>query len=104
MSKLHDSAISQSKEGGWDIQCPVTDGTCGAGGVGFRSTGWPSKKVAVARAEQHFAEHRWAEKVAAGEVEDGEEPPRAQTLEDFRAAHGLTVDPETGVVSFKDLA
>ena len=67
-------------EDGWDFQCPVTDGSCGADGVGFRSTGWPRKADAVARGQQHVAEHK-GEGVA-------------QTLDDFRKARGLHVDSD----------
>lgn len=91
MSKISaSSAVSGSSSDGWDVECPVTDGTCGADGKPFTSTGWPTKASAVARAEEHFAEHR-------GETV-------MSTLEDFRAEHGLDVDKGgKAVVSAKDL-
>lgn len=67
-------------EDGWDFQCPVTDGSCGSDGVGFRSTGWPRKGDAVARGAQHVAEHK------SGEP--------SQSLEEFRKARGLHVDSD----------
>jgi hypothetical protein len=89
MSKL-DDAVTEG-EGGWDFACPVTDGSCGdpAAGTSFTSTGWPTKKTATARGQEHFDEH-----LGNGVT---------SSLEDFRAKHGLTVDA-TGVVTAKDLA
>jgi hypothetical protein len=77
-------AVTKDAEGLWDVRCPVTDGSCGP----FTSTGWPTKKIAQARYEQHLDDHR------------GVAP--AQTLEEFRAAHGLAVDA-AGVVRVSDL-
>lgn len=87
MSKRLDESVSKG-DGAWDFRCPVTDGSCGTNGVGFTSTGWPTKETALARGAQHFAEHK-GEGVS-------------QSLEDFRAEHGLTVDAD-GVVRGSDL-
>lgn len=72
MAKLED-AVTEGPDG-WDFACPLTDGSCGAG---FTSTGWPTKKIAVARGRGHMDEHQGK---SAG-----------QSLEDFRAEHGVTV-------------
>ena len=79
----------KEEEDGWLFQCPVTDGTCGADGVGFRSSQWPRKSDAVARGNEHIAEHK-GEGVTS-------------SLDEFRAARGLQKDPEAGVVTVKDL-
>ncbi len=90
MGKILDDAVSQSKDGAWDFACPGVAGSpCGDKGVPFTSTGWPTKKTATARGQEHFDEHK------------GIAP--TSSLEDFRAKHGLTVDAETGVVSVEDI-
>jgi hypothetical protein len=57
MSKLDDS-VKQGDDG-WDFTCPAPPGTCGDPNTGapFTSTGWPTKKIAQARASQHLDEH-----------------------------------------------
>lgn len=88
MGKILDQSVTEG-EGGWDFQCPGVSGQpCGDAGVGFRSTGWPTKKAAAARGEQHFAEHKG----------DG----AMQTLEDFRRDQGLVVNGD-GSVSVEDI-
>lgn len=57
----------------WDFSCAVFAGNALCG---FQSTGWPTKKVAVARADQHLTEHK-------------EHVPMPD-LDTFRAEHGLT--------------
>jgi hypothetical protein len=74
VSKL-DNAVAET-DAGWDFVCPVTDGTCGANGTPFTSTGWPSKKTALARGQEHLDDH-------AGTP--------MSSLEAFRAKHGLAV-------------
>ena len=91
-SKILTDAVARGEGGGYDFVCPVTDGTCGdpASGETFRSTGWPTKAAALARAEEHAAEHK-------GEG-------AMSTLDDFRAKHGVGVDGDgKAVVSAKDL-
>lgn len=90
MASLLDKAVT--REGGsWGFVCPVTDGSCGSDGIGFRSTGWPTKEIAADRLDQHVSEHR------TGHV--------AMSLDDFRAKWGLTptADGQRAVVTAKDL-
>ena len=88
MGALLDRAVTEG-EGGWDFHCPVNDGTCGEpGDASFSSTGWPTRKTATARGQQHFDDHRGIAPMAS--------------LEDFRTEHNLQVDA-SGVVSAKDL-
>lgn len=87
MSKALDKAVSAADDGTYGFTCPVTDGSCGADGVPFTSTEWPTKKAAAARLQQHIDDHR------------GTAP--MQTLEDFREAQGLVEN--NGVVTVKDL-
>jgi hypothetical protein len=65
------TAVSEQKDGTWDFVCPVS------GCDPFRSTGWPTKKLAVARGRGHLDEH--------------EGKSTGQSLEDFRAEHGVSV-------------
>lgn len=92
MGKVLDKAVSVGPEG-YDFQCPGVKGSlCGdlaVGGKPFVSTGWPTKKAALARGEQHFAEHR------------GDGP--MQMLEDFRADQGLAVNAKGQAVDLGDL-
>lgn len=93
MSKLLEQSVRQADDGTFDFRCPVTDGSCGGvddkgTAVPFTSTGWPSRKVALARARQHVDDHK------------GIAP--MPSLADFHAEHGLTTSPE-GVVTVKDL-
>lgn len=91
MSKLLDQAVTQAKDGTWGFVCPVNDGTCGVFGdnsKSFTSTEWPSRKVAMARGAEHFADHK-------GEG-------AMSSLDEFRKKHGLQVDAK-GVVTAKDL-
>jgi hypothetical protein len=75
----------------WDFQCPGVNGhRCGDNvtGLPFLSAGWPTKKAALARGAQHFAEHK------------GEGP--MQELHEFRKDQGLVVNDD-GSVSVEDL-
>ena len=99
MSKRLAAAVTGNKTDGYDFTCPVNDGSCGdpAGGSSFTSTGWPERKFAEARGREHFDEH----------ISATEGKPRAMSsLDDFRAKHGLEVDPERpnrAIVTAKDL-
>jgi hypothetical protein len=134
MSKVLDQAVTQESDGSWTFQCPgVVGAPChGVSGQPFSSSGWPTKKVAAARGAQHFTEHKLgAEILAALALEDarvrGEgqedgltdeqrEKVRAdviersehsvsQSLEEFRAEHGLVAhDNGTHAVRIEDLA
>ena len=78
MPKVLDDAVTQGEDG-YDFACPGVQGhPCGADGNAFTSTGWPTKKAALARGAQHFAEHK-------GEADPVE-------LIDFRTDQGLTVE------------
>ena len=80
MSKVLEKSVTQGEDG-WDFACPGVQGhTCGAttDSGAFTSTGWPTKKAALARGAQHFAEHK------------GEGP--MQELHDFRVEQGITVE------------
>jgi hypothetical protein len=70
------SYTTKADDGTWTFQCPGVEGSpCGEiGGQPFFSSGWPSKKIADARGQQHFDAHR------------GHPTP---DLDDFRAEHGL---------------
>lgn len=90
-SRLLEDAVTEG-DGGWDFHCPVTDGSCGTEGASFSSTGWPTKKAALARGQEHFDDHKGVAPMS--------------TLEDFREAQGLfTVQNDDGTVtvSAKDL-
>jgi hypothetical protein len=83
-------SVTRADDGTWGFQCPgVAGSTCGNPGAPFSSTGWPEKKHATARGRQHFDEH-----LGHGVT---------QSLEEFRAAHGLGVDRDGSVVSLEDL-
>ena len=89
MAAILDTAVSKNGAGSWDFHCPGVQGSvCGADGVPFASTGWPTKATATARGREHFADHRG-------------EP--MSTLEDFRAKHGLGVDENNIAVRLEDL-
>lgn len=91
-SKVLNDSVTQNKDGTWDFRCPgIVDSRCGdvATGVPFISTGWPTKKVAMARGDYHFREH------VTGEV--------SPSLEDFRAEHGLVVAAD-GTVTLEDIS
>lgn len=90
MSKILDNAVTQEKDDSWTFQCPGVSGSlCGSpDGPPFSSKGWPSKKAATARGEQHFAEHKG----------EGVMPP----LHEFRKEQGLVVNDD-GSVSVEDL-
>lgn len=90
---LIDDCVTE-KDGAWDFQCPVNDGTCVLpGAVPFTSSGWPTKTIAKARGLEHFAEHK-------GEG-------TASSLDEFRAKHGLAVgtdkDGQPALITAKDL-
>lgn len=92
MSKLLDQAVTQNSDDGWDFHCPGIQGSaCGDVGVPFSSTGWPTKKAALARGQQHFDDHK------------GIAP--MQELAEFRRDQGLVVNPDgtVGSVSVEDL-
>lgn len=93
MSRILQDSVTQTDDGSWTFQCPgIANSLCGDPGTGqpFHSAGWPSKKIAMARGDQHFAEHKG----------DG---PMA-SLDDFRAEHGLTPhDDGTRAVRLEDL-
>ncbi len=75
MSKVLDQAVEKGEDG-YDFTCPGVQGSP-CGDPPFTSKGWPTKKAALARGAQHFAEHK-------GEA-DGVE------LEDFRQEQGISV-------------
>jgi hypothetical protein len=84
-----DASVTKADDGTWTFQCPgPADSPCGADGVPFSSSGWPTKKAATARGAEHFAEHK-------GEGVMSE-------LHEFREAQGLVVNND-GSVSVKDL-
>ena len=86
MSLLDDSV--KEVDGAWTFICPVTSG-CGDVDGGFVSSGWPTKKVAKARGQQHFDEHKGL--------------GLSRSLEEFRREHGLVVQQLTGAVTVGDL-
>ena len=93
MSKILDKAVS-SPDGGktWDFQCPgIENSRCGNPETGqpFVSTGWPTKKVALARGAEHFDDHK------------GIAP--TSSLEDFRAKHGLGVTSDGKALKLEDI-
>jgi hypothetical protein len=93
MSKLLDDAVTQAQDDSWTFQCPgVENSPCGEpGGQPFFSSGWPTKKIAQARGQQHFDEHLGL----------GVTP----SLEEFRAEHGLVAHSNgTHAVRIEDLA
>lgn len=112
MSKVLDNAVTQADDG-WTFQCPNVDGdTCGEpGGPGFTSSGWPTKKAAAARGQQHFDEHKLAADLtaaraaAAADEEDfdaeafveAHEFSPMQELGEFRRDQGLVVDSDGSV-------
>lgn len=88
-SKLLEQSVSQG-DAGWDFNCPGVQGSpCGADGVPFASTSWPTKATAIARGAEHFAEHKG----------DGV----MSTLEDFRAKHNLGVTDDGAAVTLEEL-
>lgn len=94
-SKILQDSVSSPDDGTtWDFQCPgIANSKCGDPETGqpFHSDGWPTKKVALARGQEHFDEHKG---VAV-----------TSSLEEFRAKHGLGVNLETGLaVKLEDLA
>lgn len=89
--KILDDSVNPGEGDTWDFQCPgITGSKCGdpAAGAFFASTGWPTKKVALARGRQHFDEHKGL--------------GVAQSLEDFRRDHNLVVNDD-GTVSLEDI-
>lgn len=88
---LEDSVSSPDSGATWDFQCPgIAFSRCGADdGPPFSSVGWPTKKVALARSQEHFDDHK------------GIAP--TSTLEDFRAKHGLGVDTDGCAVKLEDI-
>lgn len=118
-------SVSENDAGGWDFQCPgVVGSPCGiVGGQPFHSDGWPSQETAIARAEEHFEEHKFGYEVlkarqaaaaAAGEDEDPEPVDLEKitedtglrpmsSLEEFREKHGLGVNSDGNAVKLGDL-
>lgn len=90
-SKLLEQSVTKNDEGTtWDFQCPgVRNSRCGGDGVPFTSAGWPTRKAAIARGAEHFAEHK-------GEGTTSE-------LAEFRTAQGLGVDDAGTTVSLEEL-
>lgn len=91
-SKIVTDAVTESEDGTFAFNCPVTDGSCGDRDkkVPFNTSGWPTAEIALARAEEHVQDHLGVAPMS--------------TLEDFRAKHGLTVTPDgKAVVTVKDL-
>ncbi|HET7399726.1 MAG TPA: hypothetical protein VFJ94_14510 [Intrasporangium sp.] len=93
MSKLIEQAVTQDEDGTYGFRCPVNDGSCGGVDdkgtvVPFTSTGWPTKRLAQARGQQHVDDHK------------GIAP--TPSLADFRVEHGLITSP-AGVVAVRDL-
>jgi hypothetical protein len=68
-----EKALSQSGDA-WDFQCP---------GCEFVSTGWPTKKSAMARGAQHVNEHE-----SGGLMQD---------MGEFIEGNGLMVNPDGSV-------
>ena len=89
MSKVLDKAVTGSSDAGWDFSCPGVQGSPCGDEVPFASTGWPSKKVALARGQEHFDEHKG----------DGV----MSSLDDFRTKHKLGVTDDGVAVSLEDL-
>ncbi len=91
-SKVLSAAVSKNDDDTWDFQCPGVQGSkCGdeAAGVGFVSTGWPTKATALDRGREHFDDHL------------GRAP--MTSLEEFRAKHKLGVTNDGVTVSLSDL-
>jgi hypothetical protein len=90
---LLDKCVTKADDGTWTFQCPGVKGDRCApidgDAPGWRSSGWPTKKLALARGREHFDEHRGL--------------GAASSLEEFRAKHGLVVDDQTGAVTLADL-
>lgn len=104
-SQMKQDAVSQDEDGSWGFTCPINDGTCGVrdSDQSHTSLGWPSKKLALKRLDQHIAEHIEGDAARA----EGREPDRSaiQSTAEFLAEHGLipSGDGKT-VVSSKDFA
>lgn len=83
-----DKSVTQN-ENGWDFECPNIQGSpCGEpGGRGFLSTGWPTKKAALARGQEHFDEHKGL--------------GAAQELHEFRVSQGIGVADDGSTVELK---
>jgi hypothetical protein len=91
MGKLLEASVAEQRDGTWWFRCPGVRGSlCGdlATGTPFLSAGWPTKKAALARGQQHFDEHK------------GIAP--MQELEEFRRDQGLSVAAD-GSVTVEDL-
>lgn len=89
---LLDKSATKAADDTWTFTCPgVKDSRCGdpVTGQTFTSSGWPTKKTALARGQEHFDEH-------LGKAV-------TSSLEEFRAKHGLVVDETTGAVTLADL-
>lgn len=90
-SRLLENAVSEG-DNGWDFHCPVNDGTCGDENASFSSTGWPTKKAATARGQEHFNDHKGIAPMTP--------------LDEFRESQGLVAvqnDDGTVTVTAKDL-
>lgn len=84
-----DRSVTKADDDTWTFQCPgVVGSLCGpSDGPTFSSSGWPTKKLAMARGAQHFEDHK------------GTPMPE---LAEFRKEHGLVVDDD-GMVKVEDL-
>ena len=59
MAKILDKAVTKGEGDTYDFACPGVQGSpCGSADKPFVSSGWPTKKAALARGAQHFAEHK----------------------------------------------
>jgi hypothetical protein len=72
---------------GWDFVCPHPS-PCGDPNTGapFMSTGWPTKKIATIRGQQHLDEHAEGD-AAKAEGRDVDQSKLADLLDEFRAKH-----------------
>jgi hypothetical protein len=93
VSKILDQAVASPDGGGtYDFTCPgIRNSICGdlATGAPFTSTGWPTKKAATARGQQHFDEHK------------GIAP--TQPMDEFMAAQGLVTSADGRAVTLEDI-
>lgn len=92
-SKILQDSVSSPDDGQtWEFQCPgIANSRCGNTETGqpFLSTGWPTKKTALARGQEHFDEHKGI--------------ATTTTMEDFMTKHGLAVAADGRAVKVEDL-
>lgn len=86
-NKIVRDAVRQDDEG-WGFSCPLSG--CGDPDtdVGYTSTGWPTKAIALDRLEGHIAEHAEGD-AARAEGREVDRSKLAPDLDTFRAKHGL---------------